>query len=82
MRSSKYVPPVKVATVRNTKRASGESTFYLGYGEDQPWLKGSLDEVMYFSRAVTDAHIAELWLADPPAEGDVAAVQAGELSAG
>ena len=27
---------------------------------------------MYFSRAVSDAHIAELWMADPPAMGDVA----------
>jgi hypothetical protein len=64
---SKYTAPAKVVSAPSRKRASGQSTFYLGFGEDQPWLKGSLDEVMYFSRAITDAHIAELWLADPPA---------------
>lgn len=67
---SKYQPPTLVASALNTLKPSGSSTFYLGYGQDEPWLQGSLDEVMYFDAAISDAHLAELWLADPPAVVD------------
>lgn len=42
------------------------STFYVGYGEHAPWLRGMLDEVAYFDTDIGATHVEELWLADPP----------------
>ncbi len=64
---SKYLAPALAASGPSTRKASGISTFYVGYGQDHPWLRGSVDEVGYFDRALSDTHVAELWLADPPA---------------
>jgi hypothetical protein len=64
---SKYTPPALAATGTSTRKASGYSTLYLGYGQDHAWLHGSMDEAAYYDKAITDAHLAEMWLADPPA---------------
>jgi hypothetical protein len=48
------------------KWPSGKSTFYVGYGDQAPWLKGSIDEVAYFDHEVSATHLNEIWLADPP----------------
>ncbi|MCW2967853.1 MAG: putative internalin, partial [Solirubrobacteraceae bacterium] len=45
---SKYTPPVLAASGRGAMSSPGSSTFYLGYGQDAPWLHGSLDETAYF----------------------------------
>jgi len=37
---------------------SGTSTFYLGYGDQAPWLHGELDEVAYYDRALSGSRIA------------------------
>ena len=35
--------------------------------QDHGWLHGSMDEPAYFDTALSDRHLAEIWLADPPA---------------
>ncbi len=52
-----------------TKRPSSSSTFYVGYGEQRPWFKGSLDEVAYYDKALTANRVLEHFLADPPPSG-------------
>jgi hypothetical protein len=69
--------PVAVASATQSKRPSGISTFYIGYGQDVPWLRGVMDEVFYYDKALSTAHLAELWLADPPARPRQAAASAG-----
>jgi hypothetical protein len=54
-------------TINTDLEPSGDgSSFYVGYGEEAPWLHGSLDEVAYFDSILSPTHIKELWLADPP----------------
>jgi len=50
----------------STKAPSGTATFYVGYGDQAPWLHGALDEVAYFGHVLSPTHIKEIWLADPP----------------
>lgn len=59
--------PKVAATARQPKRPTGTSTFYIGYGENVPWLRGVMDEVFYFAKPLKPQRISELWLADPPA---------------
>ncbi len=55
---------------RTADRAtSGSSTFYVGYGDKAPWLRGVLDEVAYYPTALSHTHLHEIWLADPPPSG-------------
>jgi hypothetical protein len=65
--------PFLAATGRSGRMPTASSTFYIGYGQDKPWLKGWVDEVSYFDRALSDLHLKELWYADPPARGHGAA---------
>ncbi|MCW2991993.1 MAG: hypothetical protein JWM73_2587, partial [Solirubrobacterales bacterium] len=73
------------ASAPQGKRPSGYSTFYIGYGQDEPWLRGVMDEVFYYPSALAAGHLQELWLADPPARakaaGAPAAAAAGTASA-
>ena len=46
--------------------ASGASTFYLGFGSQEPWLRGALDEVSYYSFAFNADQVTYHQLADPP----------------
>ena len=46
--------------------ASGVSTFYLGFGSQEPWLRGALDEVSYYSFAFNSEQVTFHQLADPP----------------
>jgi hypothetical protein len=48
------------------RQTSGTSTFYVGYGDKAPWLRGVVDEVAYYPRALSHTHLHEIWLADPP----------------
>ena len=48
------------------KQTSGTSTFYVGYGDKAPWLRGLVDEVAYYPTALSHTHLHEIWLADPP----------------
>ena len=48
------------------KQTSGSSTFYVGYGDKAPWLRGVVDEVAYYPKALSHTHLREIWLADPP----------------
>jgi hypothetical protein len=61
--------PTMVAEGFQPRKPTAESTFYVGYGQDVPWLRGVMDEVFYYDSALSTDHINELWLADPPAEG-------------
>jgi hypothetical protein len=61
--------PTMVAEGFQPRKPTAESTFYVGYGQDGPWLRGVMDEVFYYDSALSTDHINELWLADPPAEG-------------
>jgi hypothetical protein len=65
--------PSAVATGLQGQRPSGISTFYIGYGQDVPWLRGTMDEVFYYRAGLTPARLTELWLADPPARPKAAA---------
>lgn len=44
---------------------SGFSTFYVGYGEYAPWIRGDMDEVSYYADALTPERIFEHFIADP-----------------
>jgi len=46
---------------------SGFSTFYVGYGEYAPWLRGDMDEVSYYPSALSADRIREHFIADPVA---------------
>jgi hypothetical protein len=48
------------------RQTSGTSTFYVGYGDKAPWLRGLVDEVAYYDKALSHTHLHEIWLADPP----------------
>ena len=48
------------------KQTSGTSTFYVGFGDKAPWLRGLVDEVAYYPAALSHTHLHEIWLADPP----------------
>ncbi|HTU15100.1 MAG TPA: LamG domain-containing protein [Solirubrobacterales bacterium] len=63
---SLYVDGEFRASAEATKRPSSSSTFYVGFGEIQPWFKGSLDEVAYYGKALSPNRILEHFLADPP----------------
>lgn len=63
---SLYVDGELRASAEATKRPSSSSTFYVGFGEIQPWFKGSLDEVAYYGKALSPNRILEHFLADPP----------------
>ena len=52
------------------KQTSGTSTFYVGYGDKAPWLRGLVDEVAYYPTALSHTHLHEIWLADPPPPAD------------
>ena len=59
-----WFTPQTIST--NLEPSGAGSTFYLGYGEEAPWLHGLLDEAAYFYTPISPTHIKELWLADPP----------------
>jgi parallel beta-helix repeat protein len=61
-----YVDGGQVGTVTSDKAPSGQATFYVGYGDKAPWLRGWVDEVAYFGAALSATHVKEIWLADPP----------------
>ncbi len=49
-----------------SKRPGSSSTFYVGYGQIEPWFRGSIDEVAYYDRALSGDRILQHFLADPP----------------
>ncbi|MCW3014146.1 MAG: hypothetical protein JWO02_1238 [Solirubrobacterales bacterium] len=61
-----YVDGVPVGSAASEKAPSGTSTFYVGYGDLAPWLRGSLDEVAYYDHALTGEHVLWHFEADPP----------------
>ena len=61
-----YVNGVHMRTGSLSRQPSGTATFYVGYGDKAPWLRGALDEVAYFGLDISADHIYEIWLADPP----------------
>ncbi len=63
-----YVNGKLKGTVESTKRPSSASTFYVGYGELEPWFAGTLDEVAYYPIGLSSDRVYQLWLADPPAD--------------
>jgi hypothetical protein len=69
-----YIDGDLCGQIESTKRPSSISTFYVGYGELAPWFAGSLDEVAYFSTALSAERVYEHFIADPPA--DLAAPEA------
>jgi len=60
---------------------SGQATLYVGYGDQAPWLRGALDEVALFPRALSAHHILEQWMADPPPDQDVPGVAVAVVAA-
>jgi hypothetical protein len=46
--------------------SAGGGTFYVGFGTQEPWFKGALDEVAYYDVALTPARVYQHFLADPP----------------
>ncbi len=52
---------------------SGASTLYLGFGSQEPWLRGALDEVSYYSDALSSEQVTYHYLADPPLRAGFAA---------
>ena len=63
-----YVNGDLCGAIESTRRPSSISTFYVGYGELAPWLAGSLDEVSYYSTALSAERVYEHFIADPPAD--------------
>ncbi len=63
-----YVDGKLKGTPESTKRPSCSSTFYVGYGELEPWFAGTLDEVAYYPIGLSSDRVYQLWLADPPAD--------------
>ncbi len=63
-----YVNGVLCGAIESTKRPSSISTFYVGYGELAPWFKGVIDEVGYYSTALSAERVYEHYIADPPAD--------------
>ncbi len=66
-----YLDGVHVDSGTSDKATSGSSTFYVGYGDKAPWLRGVMDEVVYYPKALSQTHVREIWLADPPPDEDV-----------
>jgi N-acetylneuraminic acid mutarotase len=62
-----YVNGELCGQLESTRRPSSISTFYVGYGELAPWFAGSLDEVGYYSSALSAERVYEHYIADPPA---------------
>lgn len=61
---------------------SGFSTFYVGYGEYGPWLRGDMDEVSYYATALSPWRIREHFYADPaPQQAHNQSSPAGALPA-
>ena len=52
-----YVNGALVASGSMPHPPSGISTFYLGYGDQAPWLHGDLDEVAYYDHALPAGRI-------------------------
>lgn len=46
--------------------SAGGGTFYVGFGTQEPWFKGALDEVAYYDTALTPDRVLQHFLADPP----------------
>ena len=46
-------------------RAEG-GTFYVGFGTQEPWFQGSIDEVAYYGSALSADRVLQHFLADPP----------------
>jgi hypothetical protein len=63
-----YVNGDLCGAIESTRRPSSISTFYVGYGELAPWFAGSLDEVGYYSTALSAERVYEHFIADPPAD--------------
>jgi len=57
-----YVNGVEVASSNSANKApSGTSTFFVGYGDQAPWMHGGLDEVAYYDKALSADDIADRW---------------------
>lgn len=55
-----YVNGVQVAfSTTANKPPSGTSTFYVGYGDQAPWMHGTLDEVAYYDHALDGDQFAD-----------------------
>ena len=46
--------------------SAGDGTFYVAFGTQETWFRGSLDEVAYYDIALTPARVYQHFLADPP----------------
>lgn len=57
--------PTPDATGSSDYLPGGSPTFYIGYGTWAPWLDGQIDEVSYFTYALTADQIAYHFYADP-----------------
>ncbi len=71
----------KFAWLQQVDAPSGSGTFYVGYGDqvhtNTPWFRGQIDEIAYFSKALSDERLYEHWLADPPPVAPKSAVVTG-----
>ncbi len=55
-----YVNGAQVAFSNTARKApSGSATMYVGYGDQAPWFTGDLDEVAYYSTALSGSVLAE-----------------------
>ncbi len=61
-----YVNGQLSASAPATKSPSGESTFYIGYGDLAPWFRGYLDEAAYYDHALAPDRVLAHYEADPP----------------
>lgn len=65
-----YVNGVQVDSKEASKAPSGTPTLYVGFanvGLSQPTFRGLIDEVSYYSKALSGERVHEHYLADPPA---------------
>lgn len=66
-----YFNPTPDITGISTYRPGGSPTFYVGYGTWAPWFNGAIDEVSYFTYALTTDQLAYHFYADPAPDGRI-----------
>jgi len=73
--------PPATALVHAHDGYESADTLYLGYGTEAPWLRGALDEVVYWGTPLAATKLEQHFNADPPA-GDVEYTPADSNSGG
>jgi hypothetical protein len=77
-----YVNGQLEGTTESSRRPSSSSTFYVGFGEIKPWFDGRIDEVAYYSTALTPSRVLQHFMADPAADRDAGGGGAGTGGSG